>query len=378
MEFHEQSTSEKSVVEVKVMTTNGYPRINIEFTPQTTILQFKENLAEKAQCLSKQMRLSNPGNGKRIDQLPDTELVANILRPPITLILCICPIDAKKPTSSIPEEAAESNNSDELAVDAVRQQVRDDYNRWAPVYDTGVNPTRDLEGEALRRIINETIQLGKDNKLDLPPLLNILEVGCGTGKNSAYFLSDEFITTVTTLPYADGARFHHTGIDLSPEMLAIAKQRFITHPSTYFCLGDITQQWESFLIHEHHSFDLIAYSLVLEHIENLDHIFAESARFLKRGGLVYLGELHPIKQYLGTKARFDAEGSGGKMDGSDGTTIVRCFVHHMSDFIHSAEKHGLQLLRMEEFFDDDSKLSANSVYNGIKVPRILALLFQKK
>jgi 2-polyprenyl-3-methyl-5-hydroxy-6-metoxy-1,4-benzoquinol methylase len=98
---------------------------------------------------------------------------------------------------------------------------------------------------------------------------------------------------------------------------------------------------------------------VLEHIENLDHIFEQVSKSLKIGGHVYIGELHPFKQYTGSKARFETD---------LGTEILDCFTHHMSDFVLSAKKHGLVPVHINEYFDDGDKTA---------IPRILALLFKK-
>lgn len=76
-------------------------------------------------------------------------------------------------------------------------------------------------------------------------------------------------------------------------------------------------------------------------------------------GYVYIGELHPFKQYTGSKARFET---------GEGLQIVQCYNHHISDFTLSAKKYGLKLLAFDEYFDNDDKAS---------IPRILTLLFQK-
>ena len=51
------------------------------------------------------------------------------------------------------------------------------YNVWAENYDTVENKTRDLEAKALHESILPT------------KLLDILEIGCGTGKNTEYLLT---------------------------------------------------------------------------------------------------------------------------------------------------------------------------------------------
>ena len=206
--------------------------------------------------------------------------------------------------------------------------TRTAYNNWASQYDTNVNATRDLEAKALRDITAAA------------PFDKVLEIGCGTGKNTVW--------------YAEKAK-QVTAIDLSDEMLARAKQK-ITAAHVEFKQADITQSWATFA---DGPFNLVSFSLVLEHIDNLDHIFEQVAASLGTGGYVYIGELHPFKQYTGTKARFET---------TEGLQIVECFNHHITDFTGDAKKHGLEIVKIEEYFDNNDRNN---------LPRILALLLKK-
>lgn len=204
--------------------------------------------------------------------------------------------------------------------------TRQAYNIWASQDDTNDNKTRDLEARALRQsLTNITFN-------------NCLEVGCGTGKNTEWLI--------------EKAK-HITAIDLSDEMLARAKEK-ITSDKVHFKRVDITSPWTF----REQTYDLISFSLVLEHIENLEHIFSEATKSLHPGGYVYIGELHPFKQYAGTKARFDTEA---------GRHIVECFNHNVSDFVQIPKKHGLTLVDLDEYFDDQNKT----------LPRILTVILKK-
>ena len=128
----------------------------------------------------------------------------------------------------------------------------------------------------------------------------------------------------------------------------------ISSAKVQFTQADINLPWNF----AEGRYDLVTFSLVLEHIENLDHIFHEVSKVLAPDGYVYVGELHPFKQYTGTKARFDTE---------EGRNIVQCYDHHVSDFVSSAKKSGLRLIDLNEYFDD---------VNRSGIPRILVLLFR--
>ena len=201
------------------------------------------------------------------------------------------------------------------------------YNSWAAQYDTNENKTRDLEGLALKKLLS-----GKTFK-------QCLEVGCGTGKNTQWLLTicDQM-----------------TAIDLSQGMLDIAKNK-IQSDKVNFIEGDISNDWTF----ANQTYDLVTFSLMLEHIEDLDAVFQKLAKVSDTGTRVYIGELHPFKQYAGSKARFETE---------TGTQVVTCFNHHVTDFIQAANASGFQLILIDEQFDDADRS---------QLPRILNLLFEK-
>ena len=89
------------------------------------------------------------------------------------------------------------------------------YNNWAKTYDTIVNLTRDLEAKALRTLL-------KNIKVE-----NILEIGCGTGKNSQWLA---------------GKCKHLQSVDFSEEMLQLAKEK-VKEKNIRFLQADITRQW---------------------------------------------------------------------------------------------------------------------------------------
>lgn len=202
------------------------------------------------------------------------------------------------------------------------------YNVWAENYDTVNNKTRDLEAKALRAsvLISEPI--------------DVLEIGCGTGKNTEWLV-----------PKAN----HLVAADFSAEMLAKAKEK-ITAETVDFRQFDLRDDWDF----PENQFDLITCSLALEHIENINFVFEQASKVLRSGGRFYIGELHPFKQYQGSKARFDT---------ASGVHELECFVHHVSEFFQSATSNDFELIDLKEWFDDDDKTN---------VPRLLTMIFKRK
>lgn len=200
------------------------------------------------------------------------------------------------------------------------------YNSWSATYDTVENKTRDLEGRACREILSRI------------RFKTVIELGCGTGKNTIWL--------------AERAK-HVTAIDLSEEMQAVAREKVKTE-NVSFELANIAQPW-NFSVKKA---DLITCSLILEHIEDLGFVFEQASQRLNSGGHFYICELHPFKQYAGTKARFENE---------DGLQILECYTHNISDYFHAARKHGFSLIQLDEWFDGDDRTT---------IPRLLSFLFK--
>jgi malonyl-CoA O-methyltransferase len=120
-------------------------------------------------------------------------------------------------------------------------------------------------------------------------------------------------------------------------------------------MADLTKRWHC----EDGAYDLITCNLVLEHIQNLSHIFSEAARMLQPGGKFFINELHPFKQYRGTKARFEK---------GEALIEVDAFVHHISDFIHAATASGLNLITLNEYWHEADQ---------DKPPRLVSFIFDK-
>ncbi|MGC4233677.1 MAG: class I SAM-dependent methyltransferase [Niabella sp.] len=203
--------------------------------------------------------------------------------------------------------------------------VEEAYKHWSEQYDTNQNKTRDLEAVSLRETLNEI------------RFENCLEIGCGTGKNTEWLITR-------------GNKI--TAIDLSEEMLFIARKKN-SNENVQFLKVDINKNWDF----TNDKFDLVVCSLVLEHIENIDRIFKLISEHLTEKGTLYIGELHPFKQYSGSKASYENE---------NGKQTVTCFTHHISEFTELAKKHGLKIADLKEYFDDRDTTT---------IPRILTFKF---
>ncbi len=204
--------------------------------------------------------------------------------------------------------------------------TKDAYNNWAKTYDTAINKTRDLEAVAIRSVL-EGIEVDR-----------IIEIGCGTGKNTQWL---------------SGKCQYLTAVDFSQEMLQLAKNK-ITETNVQFQQADITTPWTF------EKAGLITCSLVLEHIENIAVVFEQAKTHLNNAGLFFVCELHPYKQLQGSRAKFEQDGN---------LLHLEYFIHHISDFFETARQNDFICEDLQEWFDTGDRT---------QTPRLVSYLFRKK
>ncbi|MCM8569450.1 class I SAM-dependent methyltransferase [Gramella jeungdoensis] len=201
------------------------------------------------------------------------------------------------------------------------------YDEWSGQYDTNKNRTRDLDEMVTKNILKDI------------PFSKVLELGCGTGKNTQWLSkhADEILA-----------------VDFSEKMLEIAKEK-VTDSKVRFQKADIIKDWDWTSV----KYDLVTCNLILEHVEELKPVFEKAFSNLEHHSYFFVSELHPFKQYKGTKARF--ESTNGKIE-------LETYTHHISEFISAANDAGFELEKLNEWFDEDLR----------ETPRLISFLFHKK
>jgi len=200
------------------------------------------------------------------------------------------------------------------------------YDRWARTYDTDANATRDLDAEVLRRSSLEID--GRD----------VLELGCGTGKNTVWL--------------AERAR-RVIAMDFSPGMLEVARGR-VPLDRVRLVQHDVRERWPV----DDASADVVVANLIFEHLSNVAGVFAEAARVLRPGGVMYSCELHPYRQLRGGQAHFTDEWSGE-------TVYAPAFQHTIAEYVNAAVASGLAVSRLDEWTETDAAPPA--------IPRLLSM-----
>ena len=210
--------------------------------------------------------------------------------------------------------------------------IQKGYAQWAAQYDSNVNPTRDLDASVTQRVLGQV------------PFNHVLELGCGTGKNTRWFCA-----------HGDSV----VGLDFSQAMLALATER-VSSNAFHPVLADLNEVWPV----DPETVDLVSANLVLEHLESLGHVFHQAHRALRPGGHLFVSELHPDKQRAGSKPRFDTE---------EGTVVVPAFVHLEAEYLAASLQAGFDMLNVQAWHDPQVQ---PDLENGA-IPRLLTMLCVK-
>lgn len=121
---------------------------------------------------------------------------------------------------------------------------------------------RDIEVPALIKIIGNV-----KNK-------TILDIGCGFGDHAKKLSKQKYKKLV--------------GFDISKDLVKFASQQKI--PNASFYVGDMGKK----LRHTASSFDIVYSSLAIHYITNIDKLFNEVNRVLKKNGVFCFSTVHPI------------------------------------------------------------------------------------
>jgi len=189
-----------------------------------------------------------------------------------------------------------------LAIPVVRYDVEAGYTRWAPRYD-GPNPAIETEEPVFEELIG---RLGRPG--------TALDAACGTGRHSALLTE---------------AGWHVTGIDSTPAMLDLARQKV---PGATFRPGRLDA-----IPLDDASVDLVVCGLALTHVEALAPVLAEFARVLRPGGHVVTTDMHPVVCATGGMAVFPS--------GEEGMEIhyVPNLLHEVGEYVTALVDAGLNI-----------------------------------
>jgi SAM-dependent methyltransferase len=213
--------------------------------------------------------------------------------------------------------------------------VRSGYGEWVATYEQTVQDAMDielLEGLESVRWSGEAADLG-----------------CGTGRTGAW-LRDQGVEAVD-------------GVDLTPEMLEVARtrgahRRLVEADVASTGLGS-------------EEYDLVVTSLVDEHLADLRPLYSEAFRLARRGGAYVLVGYHPhFIMAAGMPTHYDSA--------SGEPVAIETHLHLLSDHTRAALAAGWALAELSERVIDDAWLELKPKWERLRgQPIAFAVVWRK-
>jgi SAM-dependent methyltransferase len=215
--------------------------------------------------------------------------------------------------------------------------AREGYGRWAASYD---------------ETVLEELDLALLERLDLPAWREkrrAADLGCGTGRTAAW-LRERGVAAID-------------GVDLSPEMLARARDR---GAHDRLVEADVAATGL-----EPGAYDLVISSLVDEHLRELGPLYEEAERLAGDGAHLVLACVHP--QFLiatGIPTHFHDE--------SGEPHTIETHVHLVTDHVDAAAAAGWSLAELREGLVDDRVIEVKPGWERYRDdPVSLALVWER-
>ncbi len=193
--------------------------------------------------------------------------------------------------------------------------AREGYAEWVTTYEHTVLDEMDIR------------LLDRIRALRWQATRRALDLACGTGRTGVW-LARNGVQDID-------------GIDITPEMLAVARTKRVYRQ---LVIGDVTR-----LPFDSATYDLAIQALADEHLSDLSSLYREVARITKTNGYFVIVGYHPHFLMLGIQTHFHR---------SDGEPIaIESYVHLLSDHVKAAHAAGWTLLEMDEGVIDEDWIS---------------------
>ena len=202
--------------------------------------------------------------------------------------------------------------------------VRSGYGEWVETYEDTVKDAMDIE--LLERL--ERVEWAGE----------VADLGCGTGRTGAWLSQHPAITAID-------------GVDLTPEMLARARERGVYREIREADVAATGLQTDGY--------DLVVTSLVDEHLADLRPLYAEAARVARDGASYVLVGYHP---YF-----IMASGMPTHYDSASGEPVaIETYLHQLSDHVRAAGAAGWTLAEAEERLIDDAWVALKPKWDALR------------
>jgi 2-polyprenyl-3-methyl-5-hydroxy-6-metoxy-1,4-benzoquinol methylase len=184
------------------------------------------------------------------------------------------------------------------------------YDLWASVYDTDGNFLQALDSIEMRSLLPKFLA-----QISTPQPWKLVDLGCGTGRNTAALLS---------VPNAN-----IVGLDASPKMLKVARSRLDKSDRLRLDVFDLLAASPPAL-----NADAVISTLVLEHVP-IDAFFKAAAEMLRPGGRLLVTNMN---------AEMGSISQAGFVDSKTGDKIrPKSYAHRLEDVVSGAKECGFKI-----------------------------------
>ena len=201
--------------------------------------------------------------------------------------------------------------------------VRTGYREWVPTYEDTVQDAMDV---ALLDELRSVEWTGR-----------AADLGCGTGRTAAW-LRAHGVAEID-------------GIDLTPEMLEVARER-----GAHDTLREADVASTGL---ESGAYDLAVASLVDEHLPTLGALYGEAFRLVRPGGAFVLVGFHP-HFIMGTGMPTHFTGASGE------PLAISTYVHLLSEHVEAGLGAGWALAEMREGVIDDRWIAVKPKWERLR------------
>lgn len=231
------------------------------------------------------------------------------------------------------------------------------YEQWASTYDTDGNVLQAVDDVQLHRLLPEFVRLtcsDKDSAAVAAGGLKVLDLGCGTGRNTAKLLNADWDFDIEVV-----------GWDGSWGMLDIARTKCEAVPRSgkhkvelelgVRDLASVEAVPESYT----NFFDGLISTLVLEHIP-ADVFFGIVSKLLKQGSYALITNMH---QHLGAVSRAGFKNTSGER------FKATSHIYNPQDAVAAAKVAGLELVGNVGEAAVDAEMIDGGVVDGVEVAK---------
>ncbi|KAF2438582.1 S-adenosyl-L-methionine-dependent methyltransferase [Karstenula rhodostoma CBS 690.94] len=217
--------------------------------------------------------------------------------------------------------------------------TQDAYDSWAAVYDTDGNMLQAIDDVELSTFLPEFLASVESSVAE--ETIQLLDLGCGTGRNTSKLLSYPYVSNPERLIEVTALDFSAGMLDVAREKLApLRKDNVKLRISQADCFPTLGNEKASPVpaVGGLSAVDGVVSTLVLEHVPLGDY-FATVASLVRKGGFALVTNMHSEMGKMSQAGFVNAEGV--KVRGTS-------FAHTPSETVEAATKAGFEVVSLKE------------------------------